>query len=77
MCPDTFLGGGHQTVRGLIDGGAIGRPLSATACMMIRGHESWHPNPDFYYRPGGGPLFEHGAVLPDRPSSTRWGPSPG
>lgn len=58
--PDTFLGGGHQTVRGLIDAGAIGRPLSATACMMIRGHESWHPNPDFYYRPGGGPLFDMG-----------------
>lgn len=58
--PDTFLGGGHQTVRSLIDAGAIGRPLSATACMMIRGHESWHPNPDFYYQPGGGPLFDMG-----------------
>ena len=58
--PDTFLGGGHQTVRGIIDAGAIGKPLSATACMMIRGHESWHPNPDFYYRPGGGPLFDMG-----------------
>ena len=58
--PDTFLGGGHQTVRGLIDAGAIGRPVSATAFMMNHGHESWHPNPDFYYRPGGGPLFDLG-----------------
>ena len=58
--PDTFLGGGHQTVRSLVDAGAIGRPLSATACMMIHGHESWHPNPEFYYRPGGGPLFDMG-----------------
>ena len=38
--PDTFLGGGHQTVRGFIDAGAIGRPVSATACMMNHGHES-------------------------------------
>ena len=58
--PDTFLGGGHQTVRGLIDAGAIGRPASATAFMMNHGHESWHPNPDFYYLAGGGPLFDMG-----------------
>lgn len=58
--PDTFLGGGHQTVRGLIDAGAIGRPVSATAFMMNHGPESWHPNPDFYYRVGGGPLFDMG-----------------
>ena len=58
--PDTFLGGGHQTVRSLIDAGAIGRPVSATAFMMNHGHESWHPNPDFYYQAGGGPLFDMG-----------------
>ena len=58
--PDTFLGGGHQTVRGLIDAGAVGSPVAATAFMMGAGHESWHPNPAFYYQRGGGPLFDMG-----------------
>lgn len=58
--PDTFLGGGLQTCRQLLDEGAIGRPLSATAFMMSGGHEGWHPNPDFYYQVGGGPMFDMG-----------------
>lgn len=58
--PDTFLGGGHQTVRHLIDQGQIGASLSGTAFMMGHGHESWHPAPEFYYKPGGGPLFDMG-----------------
>ena len=58
--PDTFLGGGHQTVRGLIDAGAVGKPVAATAFMMSSGPESWHPNPAFYYHRGGGPLFDMG-----------------
>ena len=58
--PDTFLGGGLQTCRQLIDEGAIGDPVAATAFMLIRGHERWHPEPDFYYQAGGGPLFDMG-----------------
>ena len=58
--PDTFLGGGHQTVRQLIDDGAVGNPVAGTAFMMGPGHESWHPSPAFYYQPGGGPLFDMG-----------------
>ena len=58
--PDTFLGSGIQTARKLIDDGAIGRPIAFTAFMMCRGHESWHPNPEFYYEPGGGPMFDMG-----------------
>ena len=58
--PDTFLGGGIQTCRKLIDEGWIGRPLAATAFMMSRGHEHWHPDPEFYYEPGGGPMFDMG-----------------
>ena len=58
--PDTFLGGSHQTARKAIDAGAIGTPLAGTAFMMVPGHELWHPNPDFYYRPGGGPMFDMG-----------------
>ena len=58
--PDTFLGAGLQTVRELIDGGAIGEVVGANAFMMSRGHEHWHPNPVFYYKAGGGPLFDMG-----------------
>ncbi|MDB6169999.1 MAG: oxidoreductase domain protein [Verrucomicrobia bacterium] len=58
--PDTFLGGGIQTCRKLIDDGAIGRPVSALAFCMGHGHESWHPAPEFYYQKGGGPMFDMG-----------------
>ncbi|WP_243074446.1 Gfo/Idh/MocA family protein [Microbacterium sp. SS28] len=58
--PDTVLGTGIQTARALVDAGEIGRPLAATAVMAGAGHEWWHPNPDFYYKPGGGPLLDMG-----------------
>lgn len=58
--PDTFLGGGGQSCRKLIDGGWIGKPVAGTAFMMCRGHESWHPNAGFYYLPGGGPMLDMG-----------------
>jgi predicted dehydrogenase len=58
--PDTFMGGGIQTCRRLIEAGAIGVPLSAAAFMMSRGHEHWHPSPEFYYRKGGGPMLDMG-----------------
>lgn len=58
--PDTFLGGGLQTCRKLIDDGWIGEPVAATAFMVNHGHESWHPDPEFYYKVGGGPMFDMG-----------------
>jgi predicted dehydrogenase len=58
--PDTFMGAGIQTVRKLIDDGAIGAPVAATAFMTNHGHESWHPDPAFYYQAGGGPMFDMG-----------------
>ncbi len=58
--PDTFLGAGIQTCRKLIEDGAIGRPIGAAGFMICRGHESWHPDPAFYYKHGGGPLFDMG-----------------
>ena len=58
--PDTVLGGGIQTCRKLIDDGAIGKPIAATANFLNHGSEGWHPNPDFTYQPGGGPLFGAG-----------------
>ena len=58
--PDTVLGEGLQTARHAVDAGLIGRPLAASAVMMTPGHERWHPNPDFYYQAGGGPLLDMG-----------------
>ncbi|NLT73265.1 MAG: Gfo/Idh/MocA family oxidoreductase [Chloroflexi bacterium] len=58
--PGTFLGGGLQTCRKLIDDGAIGRPVAAAAFMMGHGHESWHPDPAYYYKRGAGPMFDMG-----------------
>jgi predicted dehydrogenase len=58
--PDTFLGGGIQTCKKLIEDGFIGELIGATAFMVCHGHESWHPNPEFYYKKGGGPMFDMG-----------------
>ncbi|WP_304457985.1 Gfo/Idh/MocA family protein [Alicyclobacillus sendaiensis] len=58
--PDTFLGSHLQTARKLLDDGWIGEPIGATAFMMSHGPERWHPNPDFFYQAGGGPMFDMG-----------------
>lgn len=58
--PDTFLGGGIQTSIKLIQDGWIGRPIGANAFFMSNGVEEWHPNPDFFYQTGGGPMFDMG-----------------
>ncbi len=58
--PDTFLGAGIQTCRQLIDSGAIGDVLGAAAFMVCHGHETWHPDPAFYYQFGGGPMLDMG-----------------
>jgi predicted dehydrogenase len=58
--PDTFMGGGQQTVRQVIDDGVIGTPVAATAFVLGPGHERWHPNPEFFYKAGGGPMFDMG-----------------
>ncbi|GMW00164.1 MAG: oxidoreductase [Candidatus Hydrogenedentota bacterium] len=58
--PDTFLGASLQTCRKIIDEGWIGNPVAVTAFMMHHGHETWHPDPEFYYKPGGGPMFDMG-----------------
>ena len=58
--PDTFLGAGLQLCRKLIDDGYIGDPVAASAFMVCHGHESWHPDPEFYYQTGGGPMFDMG-----------------
>ena len=58
--PDTVLGAGIQTCRKVIDEGRIGEPIAATAFMVNHGHESWHPSPEFFYKQGGGPMFDMG-----------------
>lgn len=58
--PDTVLGTGIQTARAALADGRIGTPVAATAFMTTYGHETWHPDPEFYYLPGGGPLYDMG-----------------
>ncbi|MFC7876354.1 Gfo/Idh/MocA family protein [Isoptericola sp. NPDC057391] len=58
--PDTVLGTGVQTARAAVEDGRIGTPTAAVATWVSPGHEAWHPNPDFYYAPGGGPLLDMG-----------------
>jgi predicted dehydrogenase len=58
--PDTFLGAGIQTCIKLIDDGVIGDVVGSSAFMVCRGHESWHPSPEFYYKFGGGPMLDMG-----------------
>ncbi|RYC12376.1 Gfo/Idh/MocA family protein [Ciceribacter ferrooxidans] len=58
--PDTFLGGSHQLARKYIDEGGIGRITSGTCHVMSPGMEMWHPNPDFFFLPGGGPVLDLG-----------------
>jgi len=58
--PDTFLGGAHQQARAIIDSGKLGRIASGTMHVMSRGMEHWHPNPDFFFQVGGGPILDLG-----------------
>ncbi len=56
--PDTFLGAGGRLARKLVDEGAVGRILSGTAFLMSHGMEHWHPDPEFFFKPGGGPILD-------------------
>lgn len=58
--PDTFFGGAHQLARAAIDNGEIGTVIGGTCHVMSHGMEHWHPNPDFFYQPGGGPILDLG-----------------
>jgi predicted dehydrogenase len=58
--PDTFLGGSHQQARAVVDSGALGQIVGGTAYFQCPGHESWHPDPAFYYDIGGGPVLDMG-----------------
>ena len=58
--PDTFLGGGIQTCRRLIEDGYIGDVFGGSIHMICRGPEGWHPDPEAFYQPGAGPMFDMG-----------------
>ncbi|MDD6274982.1 MAG: Gfo/Idh/MocA family oxidoreductase [Clostridiaceae bacterium] len=58
--PDTFMGAGIQTCRQIIDSGMIGDVIGANCAMVCHGHETWHPDPEFYYKRGGGPMMDMG-----------------
>lgn len=58
--PDTFMGPALQTCRKLIDEGWIGKPFAAAVNIAGWGPETWHPNPQFFYQFGGGPLLDMG-----------------
>ena len=58
--PDTFLGGAHQTARKVLDDGVVGDIRSGACAVMGFGMEHWHPNPDFYFKAGGGPILDMG-----------------
>ena len=58
--PDTFLGAGGGSRRKLIDEGAVGTILTGTAFLMSHGMEHWHPDPEFFFKTGGGPVLDVG-----------------
>lgn len=60
IAPDTVLGPGLQTARRAIARGDIGVPLSAQTSMQYAGPDIFHPNPEFLFAKGAGPLIDIG-----------------
>jgi len=58
--PDTFLGTGLQTTLHALRTGRIGEPFAGLALWGAAGPEPWHPNPQIFYAPGGGPVLDMG-----------------
>lgn len=58
--PDSFLSAGHLLCAELVREGAIGVPVSVNAFMLSSGPDQYHPNPEFLFSPGAGPLFDMG-----------------
>lgn len=58
--PDTFLGGAHQQARAILDEGRVGTITAGCAAVLNHGMEHWHPNPDFFFLPGAGPMLDLG-----------------
>lgn len=58
--PDTFMGAAAAAARAAIDDGRTGRIVAGSAAVMSHGMEHWHPNPGFFFQPGGGPMLDLG-----------------
>ena len=59
--PDTFLGGGIQKTRNLIDEGLIGKIELGNAIFAFPGVQSYHPNPEPWFASNeGGPVIDMG-----------------
>lgn len=58
--PDTFLGPIIQLPRRLLDQATLGPVICGSAACLSHGMEHWHPNPAFFYQPGGGPVLDMG-----------------
>ena len=58
--PDTFLGGAHQQARAILDEGRVGTIIAGAAAVQNHGMEGWHPNPEFFFLPGAGPMLDLG-----------------
>jgi predicted dehydrogenase len=60
VAPDTVLGQGIQTARRAIARGDIGVPVSAHTVLQYAGPDVFHPDPEFLFARGAGPLFDMG-----------------
>ncbi|MCQ8187863.1 Gfo/Idh/MocA family oxidoreductase [Streptomyces sp. RCU064] len=60
VAPDTVLGPGVQTARRAIARGDIGVPLSAQTVMQYAGPDIFHPDPEFLFAQGAGPVYDMG-----------------
>jgi len=58
--PDTVLGAAVQIARRMIDRSDVGDIVTGTAAVLSHGMENWHPNPVFFFKPGGGPVLDMG-----------------
>ncbi|WP_252312226.1 Gfo/Idh/MocA family protein [Sinobaca sp. H24] len=60
VAPDTFMADPVRTAQEIIDNGEIGIPLAVNAFMLKSGPEKWHPDPEFFYEQGSGPMYDMG-----------------
>jgi len=58
--PDTFLGGGGQLTRQLIDSREVGDIKLGNFIFAFPGVQPWHPNPEPWFQEGGGPVIDMG-----------------
>ena len=58
--PDTFLGGGGQLSREIIDSGDLGEILTGNFIFAFPGMQTCHPDPESWFDIGGGPVVDMG-----------------